>query len=76
MARHPRRNHRRPAGLLLASAAATLVATGTADSRGVTIPVLHNDTSDQPVAYTPACSADRLPVCVHLAYPPSSPHCP
>jgi hypothetical protein len=56
------------AGLVLVSAAATLVTTGTTDSRGLTIPLLHNASSDQPVAYTPACSTDRLPVCVHPAY--------
>lgn len=56
------------AGLLLISAAATLVATGTTDRRGLTIPLLHNGTGDQPVAYAPACSTGRLPVCVHPAY--------
>lgn len=56
------------AGFLLVSVAATLVTTGTTDHRGLTIPLLHNATSDQPVAYTPACSTDRLPVCVHPAY--------
>lgn len=58
------------AGLLLVSAAAALVTTGTTDSRGLTVPLLHNDTSDRSVAYTPVCGTDRLPVCVHPAYAP------
>jgi hypothetical protein len=56
-------------GLAAAGTAVALAGTGRLDPHGmIAIPALHDAASDQPVRYTPACSATPIPVCVHPAY--------
>jgi hypothetical protein len=56
-------------GCVAAVAAVALAGTGRLDPHGmIAIPAVHNDADDRPTAYTPVCSATRIPVCLHPAY--------
>ena len=56
-------------GCVAAVAAVVLAGTGRLDPHGmITIPAVHNGADDRPTAYTPVCSATRIPVCLHPAY--------
>jgi hypothetical protein len=57
------------AGLLAAGTAVRLAGTGTMDSQGmISIPVLHDAASDQPLRFTPVCSRTAIPVCLNPAF--------
>jgi hypothetical protein len=57
------------AGLAATGTAIGLVGTARLDSHDmVVIPAVHDAASDQPLAYTPACSQGAIPVCVHPAF--------
>jgi hypothetical protein len=57
------------AGLLTAATAATLTGTGKLGQAGMmVIPDLHDAASDRPLAFSPVCSHDPIPVCLNPAF--------
>jgi hypothetical protein len=57
------------AGIAASLGAVILAGRAIPDAHGmVEIPALHNSADDHPYAYTPACDAAAIPVCVHPAF--------
>jgi hypothetical protein len=56
------------AGLVAVGTAAALAGGARPGPEGVIIPGLHDAADDRPIAYTPACAAYPVPICVNPAF--------